>query len=70
MHGLAKHWCQFYDTPMLLQHALTSGKGNYFSTQNLPHFVQNFAQNAYFLHCIPLPHATVTQILWTQYAQV
>jgi hypothetical protein len=35
---------------------LASGKGNYCSTQNLPHFPQNFAQNTYFSHCIPPPH--------------
>jgi hypothetical protein len=48
----------------------TSGKGNDGSTQKLPHFLQNFAQNTYFSHCIPLLCATVTQILWTQCTQV
>jgi hypothetical protein len=47
-----------------------SGKGHFCSTQKLPNFPQYFAQNTYFSHCIPPLHATVTQILWTQCAQV
>jgi hypothetical protein len=33
-------------------------------------FSTKFCTKFIFLHCIPLPRTTVTQILWTQCAQV